>query len=191
MTPSDAGALVLDPTAQVLLTIFGAALVTAASGFVGAWLQSRRDHKRWVRQERLGAYVAFMKVAQDLAGIARDVEKTIGRGHATRAAVDEARTALAASVDSSERAHLAAQVQRHQDTLEALIAALADNQDRQKMLMDTVVDRATAFYLLGPAKVEDAATAFAGAMGVGGSEEMDRQLGRLHAVMREALRIKH
>lgn len=48
----------LDPTFQVLLTIFGGALVAALAGFVGAGIQSRREHKRWQRERRYEAFVA-------------------------------------------------------------------------------------------------------------------------------------
>ncbi len=35
----------------------GGALVTAVGGFVGAAIQTRRDHQRWVREKRYEAYV--------------------------------------------------------------------------------------------------------------------------------------
>ncbi|WP_431798351.1 hypothetical protein [Microbacterium kunmingense] len=48
----------LDPTFQVLLTIFGGALVAAIAGFVGAGIQARREHRRWQRERRYEAFVA-------------------------------------------------------------------------------------------------------------------------------------
>jgi hypothetical protein len=52
----------LDPTAQLLLTIFGAALVTALAGFAGATFQGHREHRRWLLDRRFEAFVRAFTV---------------------------------------------------------------------------------------------------------------------------------
>jgi hypothetical protein len=48
----------------ILLTALGGALVAAAAGFIGAWLQGRREHEKWIRERRFEAYTRYMQVAQ-------------------------------------------------------------------------------------------------------------------------------
>ena len=49
------------------MSAFGAVAVTVTSGFVGAWIQSRREHHRWIRERRYEAYVAFLSAADKWA----------------------------------------------------------------------------------------------------------------------------
>lgn len=49
---------------ELLLTALGGAAVTAAAGVLGAWVQGRREHKRWVRERRYEAYVRFLAGAE-------------------------------------------------------------------------------------------------------------------------------
>ncbi len=51
----------MDPLALALLSIFGGAALTAGAGFLGAWIQSRRETARWWRDERLSAYIAVLQ----------------------------------------------------------------------------------------------------------------------------------
>jgi hypothetical protein len=57
LAAEDTPTSVLDPTIQVLLTIFGGALIAAVAGLLGAMLQGRREHKRWLRERRFEAFV--------------------------------------------------------------------------------------------------------------------------------------
>lgn len=54
-TSGAAQAVVIDPTALALLSIFGGVIVTALVGLLGAWIQSRREHSRWLRERRFDA----------------------------------------------------------------------------------------------------------------------------------------
>lgn len=54
-----ANAATLNPTALALLSIFGGAALTVVAGFIGAWLQSRREHQRWLRDKRLEAFLVL------------------------------------------------------------------------------------------------------------------------------------
>ncbi|MFN4001962.1 hypothetical protein [Microcella sp.] len=46
----------LDPFLTFIGGAFGASLV----GLGGAWLASRREHKRWIREQRLSAYLGLL-----------------------------------------------------------------------------------------------------------------------------------
>ncbi|MBF4568249.1 hypothetical protein ITJ57_05650 [Plantibacter sp. VKM Ac-2880] len=57
-------AAAIDSTALALLSIFGGAGVTILAGFIGAGIQGRREHNRWVSAHRYEAFVkafALMK----------------------------------------------------------------------------------------------------------------------------------
>lgn len=54
--PAAAAVATIDPLLSLLIGALGAAALTVAGGFVGAWLQSRREHARWIREQRLAAY---------------------------------------------------------------------------------------------------------------------------------------
>jgi hypothetical protein len=46
----------VDPLLSLLVGAFGAAIL----GLIGAWIQSRREHRKWLRERRYEAYRAFM-----------------------------------------------------------------------------------------------------------------------------------
>ena len=52
----------IDPYLSLLVGAFGAALI----GLFGAWIQSRREHSRWIRERRYDAYGEFLDVAERL-----------------------------------------------------------------------------------------------------------------------------
>jgi predicted benzoate:H+ symporter BenE len=43
----------------LLLTALGGAVVAALAGIIGAIIQGRREHSKWVREQRYTAYTAF------------------------------------------------------------------------------------------------------------------------------------
>lgn len=47
----------VDPLVTLLVGAFGAALIA----LLGAWIQSRREHSRWIREQRLAAYLAYAR----------------------------------------------------------------------------------------------------------------------------------
>jgi len=55
----------VDPVLSLLVGALGAALI----GLLGAWIQSRREHARWIREQRFDAYRDFFRVAERLAQI--------------------------------------------------------------------------------------------------------------------------
>lgn len=51
-------------TADALLSVLVGALGASLLGLLGAWIQSRREHVRWVREQRFAAYNGLMKLAE-------------------------------------------------------------------------------------------------------------------------------
>ena len=51
-------------TADALLSVLVGALGASLLGLLGAWIQSRREHTRWVREQRFAAYNGLMKLAE-------------------------------------------------------------------------------------------------------------------------------
>ncbi|MFD5599166.1 hypothetical protein ACFWHR_03820 [Leucobacter sp. NPDC058333] len=45
------------PSPHDLFTVLGAAALVTAGTLIGAWLSSRREHNKWVREQRFEAYV--------------------------------------------------------------------------------------------------------------------------------------
>ena len=152
----------LDPTIQVLLTVFGAALVTALAGFAGAWLQGRREHARWVRERRYEAYVSAMQVSERW----RHLRET---GNATLATVN--------STDASaeERALAHSRLGKHIDAAERLRAEVSD--------------AAAPLELLGPSSVVDAFNAMTDAFGSDDEETSTTTSEAFIATMRKTLSI--
>jgi len=61
-TPTAASGV--DPTVALLTGAVAAAVVTVIAGFIASAIQSRRDHKRWVREQRMAAYSGYLSVAE-------------------------------------------------------------------------------------------------------------------------------
>ncbi len=51
-------------TADALLSVLVGALGASLLGLLGAWIQSRREHTRWVREQRFAAYNGLIKLAE-------------------------------------------------------------------------------------------------------------------------------
>ena len=51
---------VVDPYLSLLVGALGAALI----GLLGAWIQAKREHSRWVRERRFDAYVGFLNITE-------------------------------------------------------------------------------------------------------------------------------
>lgn len=77
MTPSptatDAAttAAAIDPTLLVLLPIIGV-VATILGGLLGAWIQGRREHKKWKREKRYEAYVRLVATLIQLRELRRE-----------------------------------------------------------------------------------------------------------------------
>lgn len=52
----------VDPLLSLLVGALGAALL----GLLGAWIQARREHSRWIREQRLNAYLDYIRLVEML-----------------------------------------------------------------------------------------------------------------------------
>lgn len=59
----------MDESAKVLLGIaggaVGGAVIAGLFGVVGAWIASRREHSKWLREEKLRAYTDFLLAVEE------------------------------------------------------------------------------------------------------------------------------
>ncbi|MFW8744876.1 hypothetical protein [Mesorhizobium japonicum] len=55
----------VDPLLSLLIGALGAALL----GLLGAWIQSRREHQKWVREQRLAAYGEFLRLSSRMEAL--------------------------------------------------------------------------------------------------------------------------
>ena len=66
-------AVTIDPTLLALIPV-ATALMAIIAGVVGAWMQSRREHSRWVRERRYEAYT--------------ELDEALGRVHVQQAVAE-------------------------------------------------------------------------------------------------------
>lgn len=121
----------MDPTLLAILSIFGGASLTAGAGFFGAWLQSRREHARWLREQRYEAYARL--IAHQLHFDVLNVK------------VDR----LGAQLDTASPEQLTVILQDRES-----LAALIDEQ------ASAAPEAVTAVYLLGSIEVKELAAAY-------------------------------
>lgn len=55
-----------DPYLSLLVGALGASIVGLLGGFAGASIQSRREHSRWVREQRIDAYRDFLRATEQM-----------------------------------------------------------------------------------------------------------------------------
>ncbi len=97
MDPDTPVTTALDPTAQVLLTIFGGALLTAVAGGIGALIAWNREHHKWIRERRFVAFtdaLALLGRVSDLARLSRAATVKGPAASGERAAIAEQATVL-------------------------------------------------------------------------------------------------
>ena len=59
----------IDPTVLALLSIFGGVVLTITAGAIGALIQHRREHGKWLRDQRLRVYTEFLAAHDGLIRI--------------------------------------------------------------------------------------------------------------------------
>ena len=63
--------MIVDPLVSLLVGALGAATLTVTGGLVGAIVQHRREHTRWLREQRLSAYLDFLRLADRITTMPR------------------------------------------------------------------------------------------------------------------------
>lgn len=61
----------IDPLFSLLVGAFGAAVLTVSGGLIGVWIQSVREHRKWLRERRYEAYLHFMTDMSQISKIVR------------------------------------------------------------------------------------------------------------------------
>jgi len=156
----------LDPTLLALLSIFGGVAVTVVAGLVGAWIQGRREHRRWLRDRRLEAWSDLLTLLrlQPLHGEA--IDKIV-------AAFDHGPPPRLKSTDERLRSWGASRVE----------AIFSKSQDSQ----DSIVAAVTAVMLLGPFDAINALFNHLRARDEGNEESSEQAFGELILLVRAAL----
>ncbi|HVX08064.1 hypothetical protein [Humibacter sp.] len=57
------------------LGVLAGALLTVAGGLIGAWIQGRREHRRWLRERRYAAFVTVLTLINQMEDIDADVRR--------------------------------------------------------------------------------------------------------------------
>lgn len=176
----------LDPTAQVLLTVFGAAIVTALAGFAGAAIQGRREHRRWVRQQRLAAYVLFLQFAHGLWDIVDDQERMRSKVDDLKARIIAVHDDLGHLTTSAEGDALRAMLEQFDRELDKVLTQLHETDTRAHDVRDSMIESSVACFLLGPKRVADAAGRLAESTSVS-AELIRSRIEEMEAAMRQAI----
>ncbi|MFJ4224946.1 hypothetical protein [Microbacterium sp. NPDC089695] len=93
----------IDPTLLAVLSIFGGVALTAGAALLGAWIQSRREHDKWIREQRLAAFIASRVYVTNARSLIQKFRKT----QAEAAAGDKAASARMADIHKESTALLA------------------------------------------------------------------------------------
>lgn len=110
-------AAALDPTMLALLSIFGGVALTVVAGFFGAWIQARREHKKWLREQRYESFVIFLGLMEKLVSISQDMADitsriNAGTEHNTKSvkALSDSATQLGEQLEDTRQRIMAADV---------------------------------------------------------------------------------
>lgn len=144
-----------------LIPVVVGAVLAALAGFVGAWIQAAREHRRWVRERR---YEAFQT-----ARLAAERYRDLGR------AIMALRE-MAPPEDAGGR-------ERH-------FRKAAEVKAQHEALRETMDEAFTPLLILGPQRVMEDLGDFAVAVDRGDGEAADAAEGRFILGMRRALKVR-
>lgn len=105
--------MTIDPLFSLLVGALGAGSLTVSGALLGAWLQARREHGRWVRERRFEAYLEFLRIVErhpKLSIPAAEFDAYLNE------VVDAKMTVMLVGPDRVEEA-----ATRHEDALGALV----------------------------------------------------------------------
>lgn len=178
----------IDPTLLAVLSIFGGVAVTAGAGLLGAWIQGRREHTRWLRERRLDAYLRFIPHVHELEawrGVhdrrALEIEAMV----IEKAALDER---LATATVSDSRIAIVGEMTDLTRRMTEMEAVQEKSTAQFQDIVDRAVDAASPAGLLGSSLVRSAAYATIDRQA--SADERIRRIGHLQSLMRASLNIK-
>ncbi|MCK6081479.1 hypothetical protein KZX37_08330 [Microbacterium sp. EYE_5] len=143
----------IDPLTLALLSIFGGAALTAGAGLLGAWLQGRKEHNRWVRERRFEAYVAYSQ-ADDSYNLVR---KKLDRLGEAKTDIEEWLRLRAQSPGAAGEAPTG--LRELGTTVERQLEAFQELEARLEAAHAVTIHAIAPFTILGPESVIDKARA--------------------------------
>lgn len=161
----------IDPTLLAFLTIFGAAGVTAIAGALLAIWQSKRDHARWLREQRYEGFTRILALAERSARIREQGMELMERSKVARAAFEAGD--MEAKVDAGD---IAEQMEHNLELVHALEAEL--------------MDVAATLEILGPNHVIEALNALSDTHTKGDAQATEDAKDAFVVAVRKALHIK-
>lgn len=63
----------MDPTLLAVLSSLSGVAITAAAGFIGAWIQGRREHQKWLRDQRYEAFVRLLVLMRSIVAARKEM----------------------------------------------------------------------------------------------------------------------
>ncbi|NEN04735.1 hypothetical protein G3T36_02525 [Diaminobutyricibacter tongyongensis] len=156
--------------ADSLILVVVGALVTFAAGLIGAWIQSRREHSKWLRERRYEAFVAIEAVVYRLDELGQ-------RGVALKTRLGQLNSSSTLTPPQRE--------QREQLTRE--LAAYADEYDQASRQR---YDSAAPLLILGPPQVEKSVSAVLRLPQDASNEDRYRADSDMIAAMRKSLGVE-
>lgn len=150
----------MDPLTLVLISSFGGAGITVVAGFIGASIQARREHQRWLREKRLEAFVRALVLV-------REVDQW-------KIATESLTTELATAIAEDRQPNIAT------DQLRALAS-------KASAAIERLQESYVPMRLLGPPNVNEAISAYLDANIYGDKTASQRAELDLVAAMQEAI----
>lgn len=120
----------MDSLTVGLISGIGAASLTVVGGLIGAWIQGRREHDRWLRERRFEAYTKFMRHQHQI-------------------------TLMSAVLDN-----LSASIKKDGSNIPVIQDKLAAAQERINESERQLPEATTELYILAAGEVEQAARAY-------------------------------
>lgn len=192
---ADVGAAVaIDPTALALLGIFGGAALTAIAGWIGAGIQARREHTKWLRERRYETYIEFLRAVrafQQVQNDSKNIVSPVDRANAKNLpSTEHLLTLLNAALQGEQvdLVELTVGAQRRSNHNQTLTTKLEQYFDRLRNVVRLLHDAIAAFEVLGPSEAATAANDLLTAMK--NAEGFDQSQRRAIAAMRRALGIQ-
>lgn len=176
----------IDPTLLALIPI-GTVILTIIAGLVGAWIQGRREHKRWLREERLAAYVSFLNVVHHIENETRVATRALVELGEVAALADDIAVRRIAATTDEEKAAVETDSEQSRARVALLRETVLEAKGRITRLKDSLVELSVPFGLLGPASVQAASRAQDSVEPA--SAESEKAILALEAAMRKALGI--
>lgn len=124
----------IDPLFALLIGAFGAALLTVSGGLIGVWVQSIREHRKWLRERRFEAYLEFMTDMAQISNVLR-AEPTAANAEKLKAKLEDWSDAMDRSMDSVSILGPKKVNAAGQDWMSATLAFATDRSAAQKASM--------------------------------------------------------